>query len=272
MIARVIVLAGPSGAGKSRLSRRLGLPVLRLDDFYKDGRDPTLPRIAEGPNHGLVDWDHPDSWLHDVLVEVLDQGVAGYARADVGAGTKVLVEFVSANPTGPLHAGHGRGAAYGDSLARILERVGYEVSRENYLNDRGTQMQLFVASLAARQRHEPVPEGGYQGQYIVDWAAEIPEGADLLEWGEARAVAFVGHRNDRNAPAGQGRQRCSGNRMVQQGLVQRGADDHRGTAADRLGNRATDAGVDLVENERWRRTAIRERHFDGEEKARELTP
>jgi uridine kinase len=61
--AQVIVLAGPSGAGKSRLAERLGLPVLRLDDFYKDGSDPSLPRIAEGPNVGLVDWDHPDSWL-----------------------------------------------------------------------------------------------------------------------------------------------------------------------------------------------------------------
>ncbi len=61
--ARVIVLAGPSGAGKSRLAERLGLPVLRLDDFYKDGDDATLPRIVTGANAGLVDWDHPDSWL-----------------------------------------------------------------------------------------------------------------------------------------------------------------------------------------------------------------
>ena len=59
------MLAGPSGAGKSRLARRTDLPVLRLDDFYKDGSDPTLPRIADGPNAGLVDWDHPSSWLHD---------------------------------------------------------------------------------------------------------------------------------------------------------------------------------------------------------------
>lgn len=62
---RVIVIAGPSGSGKSRLSRRLGLPVLHLDDFYKSGGDPTLPRIISGPNAGIVDWDHPDSWLHD---------------------------------------------------------------------------------------------------------------------------------------------------------------------------------------------------------------
>lgn len=62
MHAQVIVLAGPSGAGKSRLAERLGLPILRLDDFYKDGSDPSLPRITEGPNAGMVDWDHPDSW------------------------------------------------------------------------------------------------------------------------------------------------------------------------------------------------------------------
>lgn len=65
MPARVIVLAGPSGAGKSRLAERIGLPILRLDDFYKSAGDPTLPRIREGANAGLVDWDHPDSWLPD---------------------------------------------------------------------------------------------------------------------------------------------------------------------------------------------------------------
>ena len=137
---------------------------------------------------GFVNFRLADSWLHDVLRDVLDAGVDGYARSTVGEGRRVMIEFVSANPTGPLHAGHGRGAAYGDSLARLLERCGYMVWRENYLNDRGVQMQKFVASLAARQRHEPVPEGGYQGQYIGDWAQEVPEGADLLEWGESRAV------------------------------------------------------------------------------------
>jgi uridine kinase len=70
--AQVIVLAGPSGAGKSRLAERLALPVLRLDDFYKNGDDPTLPRIAEGANAGLVDWDHPDSWLPADAVATLE--------------------------------------------------------------------------------------------------------------------------------------------------------------------------------------------------------
>ncbi len=66
--AQVIVLAGPSGSGKSRLAERLGLPVLRLDDFYKNGGDATLPRIHDGANAGLVDWDHADSWLSEEAV------------------------------------------------------------------------------------------------------------------------------------------------------------------------------------------------------------
>jgi arginyl-tRNA synthetase len=137
---------------------------------------------------GFVNFRLAGTWLHDVLDEVVSRGVDRYGRHDLGTGTKVNIEFVSANPTGPIHAGHGRGAAYGDSLARVLERCGYDVSREYYLNDRGTQMQLFAQSLAARQRGDDVPEGGYQGEYIVEWAAEMPVGVDTLEWGEARAV------------------------------------------------------------------------------------
>ena len=71
--AQVVVLAGPSGAGKSRLAERLGLPVLRLDDFYKDGDDPTLPRISEGANAGLVDWDDPASWHREDALHALRQ-------------------------------------------------------------------------------------------------------------------------------------------------------------------------------------------------------
>ncbi|MEO6510957.1 MAG: ATP-binding protein [Nocardioides sp.] len=82
MQARVIVLAGPSGAGKSRLAARLGLPVLRLDDFYKSGGDPTLPRITEGANAGLVDWDHPDSWLPDDAMAAIER-LCAEGRAEV---------------------------------------------------------------------------------------------------------------------------------------------------------------------------------------------
>ncbi|GAB3770724.1 uridine kinase [Nocardioides ginsengisegetis] len=84
MRARVIVLAGPSGAGKSRLAHRIGLPVLRLDDFYKSGDDPTLPRITEGANAGLVDWDVPESWLpEDAMAAITDLCRDGVAEVPV---------------------------------------------------------------------------------------------------------------------------------------------------------------------------------------------
>ena len=81
-MARVVVLAGPSGAGKSRLAERIGLPVLRLDDFYKSGGDPTLPRITEGANTGIVDWDDPESWLLDEAMAAVEQ-LCRTGRADV---------------------------------------------------------------------------------------------------------------------------------------------------------------------------------------------
>jgi uridine kinase len=84
MSARVIVLAGPSGAGKSRLAERSGLPVLRLDDFYKSAGDPTLPLITEGPNTGLVDWDDPASWLlEDALAALTDLCRDGRAEVPI---------------------------------------------------------------------------------------------------------------------------------------------------------------------------------------------
>jgi len=144
---------------------------------------------------GFVNFRLAPSWLHDVLADVVQGGTDGYARLDLGGGTRVNVEFVSANPNGPLHAGHGRGAAYGDSVARILERTGFDVTREFYLNDRGVQMQSYAESLLARKRGEPVPEGGYAGEYVADWAAELPDdvadaGVDAVrQWGYERALA-----------------------------------------------------------------------------------
>jgi arginyl-tRNA synthetase len=135
---------------------------------------------------GFVNFRLHDTWLHDVLVTVVTQGQHNYARHDIGNGLPVNVEFVSANPTGPLHAGGGRWAAYGDSLCRPLERTGHRPHREYYLNDRGVQMNLFAESLAARQRGAEPPEGGYQGEYLVEWAAEMPDGADARAWGYER--------------------------------------------------------------------------------------
>jgi arginyl-tRNA synthetase len=179
-----LVAAKKAGWNPRELASRLA-EVLTVDP-------PAHVTSVEVAGPGFVNFRLADSWLHDVLTAVLDAGPDGYARSELGAGTRVMVEFVSANPTGPLHAGHGRGAAYGDSLARILERTGHEVVRENYLNDRGVQMEKFVLSLQARRDGENVPEDGYHGEYVVEWAAEVPDtvvGFEALwEWGEARAV------------------------------------------------------------------------------------
>lgn len=138
---------------------------------------------------GFVNFHLADSWLHDILGEVVGLGAERFARHTFGEGTRVNVEFVSANPTGPLHAGHARGACYGDAIARLLEQCGYTVMREFYINDRGTQMTNYAASLAARRAGDEPPDDGYHGEYIVRWAAEMPADADPLEWGYARARA-----------------------------------------------------------------------------------
>jgi arginyl-tRNA synthetase len=172
-------------------AKRAGRVPRELADELAEVLSAALPahvRSVTTANPGFVNFHLADSWLHEVLTDVVDAGVDGFGRLDVGAGTRVNVEFVSANPTGPLHAGHGRGAAYGDSLARLFERCGYQVSRENYLNDRGTQMAKFAASLAARKAGTPLPEDGYAGDYVVEWAEEMPDDADPAEWGEARAI------------------------------------------------------------------------------------
>src|SRR5690242_875469 len=97
-------------------------------------RDPP-PHVVKvevaGP--GFVNFHLSHSWLHDVLRDTVERGVATLGRQSIGAGVRVNVEFVSANPTGPVHAGHGRGAVFGDSVARLLEHCGYAVTREFYL-------------------------------------------------------------------------------------------------------------------------------------------
>ena len=136
---------------------------------------------------GFVNFRLAPSWLHDVLAGIVDAGMGSFARSTLGAGSSVNIEYVSANPTGPLHAGHGRWAAYGDSLARLFERCGYVVTREFYVNDRGTQMALFGASLSARRVGESPPDDGYHGEYVTEWAQEMPETADPVAWGAERA-------------------------------------------------------------------------------------
>lgn len=120
----------------------------------------------------------PALW-QEVLKEIESQGAA-YGKTDLGRGRRVLVEYVSANPTGPLHVGHGRGAAVGQAVARLLDAVGYDVSGEYYVNDAGRQMKLLGASVYARYRElsgQPFefPEDGYHGVYITAVAERIKQ-------------------------------------------------------------------------------------------------
>ncbi|MGZ8422718.1 MAG: arginine--tRNA ligase domain-containing protein, partial [Nitrospira sp.] len=124
-------------------------------------------------------------WM-EVLHEIEAQGAA-YGHSQVGQGRRVLVEYVSANPTGPLHVGHGRGAAVGQALVRLLKATGHEVVSEYYINDAGRQMKLLGVSVLARYlescgRPVPFPEDGYHGEYIRAVAARVKaeQGEGLL--------------------------------------------------------------------------------------------
>ena len=138
-----------------------------------------IPHVAaiEVAGPGFLNFRLANSWWQSVVAEVVSQGTPDYARLSFGQGVKVNLEFVSANPTGPLHAGHARGAAFGDALARILRRCGFEVATEFYVNDEGNQLELFAASLQAVMDGSPVPEDGYHGDYVAQWAQELGNGS-----------------------------------------------------------------------------------------------
>jgi arginyl-tRNA synthetase len=117
-----------------------------------------------------------DGWYAGALAHVLAAGEA-FAAGSADRAERVNVEFVSANPTGPLTAAGGRHAAYGDSLARLLEYAGHDVTREFYINDIGGQVRRLGESIQARARGEEAPEGGYEGAYVADLAERIPNAA-----------------------------------------------------------------------------------------------
>ena len=131
---------------------------------------------------GFINFTFKREALLKSFSELLKRGAA-FFRRDIGAGRKVLLEFVSANPTGPLHLGHGRGAALGAALSNLLASAGYTVTKEYYVNDAGRQVELLGKSVLARY-HElfgiktfPFPEDGYRGDYITDIARKIKEEA-----------------------------------------------------------------------------------------------
>ncbi|MBI4537678.1 MAG: arginine--tRNA ligase [candidate division NC10 bacterium] len=146
--------------------------------------DPSVVDRVEVAGAGYLNLFVAKSWWQAVAGEVLAAGRA-YGRADLGQGRRVQVEFVSANPTGPLHVGHGRGAALGDAIASLLQAMGYRVEREFYINDAGTQVRLLGESVWARYREargEQVvfPENGYHGEYVREVAARLAETVPAL--------------------------------------------------------------------------------------------
>jgi len=136
----------------------------------------------------------PSRWI-DYLGDILSQK-ENYGKTKTGKNEKVMVEFVSANPTGPLHIGHGRGAAVGDALARILSWAGYDVYREYYINDVGLQMENLGRSTIARANEllcRPFTEPAYKGEYIKDIASDFIEryGAEVLDLPDEQIVPMA---------------------------------------------------------------------------------
>ena len=139
--------------------------------------DPSLVEKVEVAGAGYLNFYVAKPWWQAVIRNVLQAG-SSYGRVRVGQGQRIQVEFVSANPTGPLHVGHGRGAALGDAVASLLTAVGYQVEREYYINDAGSQVRLLGESVWARFREAigkpcPFPENGYHGEYVRELVPQV---------------------------------------------------------------------------------------------------
>jgi arginyl-tRNA synthetase len=154
---------------------------------------PHVTRVdVAGP--GFVNFHLAPTWLHETLRDVVTQGEADYARLETGNHERVMVEFVSANPTGPIHVGNGWFASYGDSLGRLLERCGYQVTREYYVNDTGGQIRRLGESLLARRAGVPLPEGGYPSGFVKGLASAYDGPDDIDEagrWAAERILRFI---------------------------------------------------------------------------------
>ncbi|MBA3584425.1 MAG: arginine--tRNA ligase, partial [Gemmatimonadetes bacterium] len=165
------------------LARSLRRPPLEIAGELAQGLDLDSDRYSQvsvaGP--GFINVRLSDTYLRATIARILADPAA-YARTSRLAGRRLNVEFVSSNPTGPLHVGHARNAALGDAIAALLESQGADVKREYYFNDAGRQMDVLGASVHARYRQQwepefPFPEEAYQGEYIRDLAAGFTEEA-----------------------------------------------------------------------------------------------
>lgn len=147
---------------------------------------------------GFINFFLSSEWLQGQIEEIQRAG-AQYGQVPVGNGERVQVEFVSANPTGPLHVGTGRNAALGDSLANVLQMAGYDVQREYYVNDHGSRVLLLGQSVYARYaqlqgRDVPMPDDGYPGEYVIDIARQVLQehGPRFLEMPRQQAELELG--------------------------------------------------------------------------------
>ncbi|MGH7902732.1 MAG: arginine--tRNA ligase [Candidatus Dormibacteraceae bacterium] len=192
--------ASPAGLKLAGILRRP--PAEVAADLATRVRVPGRAASAE-PAGGYVNFRLAPDWLRGLVGEVAATG-SSYGSSRLGSGRRLQVEFVSINPTGPLHIGHGRGAILGDALASLLAFTGHEVEREYYVNDYGTQAQKFGASLLARLHGRQPPEGGYLGEYVTEIAEaarrEIPGLAvmspevatdRLVEYGSERVLDMI---------------------------------------------------------------------------------
>jgi len=158
---------------------------------------PEIDSIVAAPP-GFINFKLKNNWLTNKIDSILLAGDA-YGNIDLGQGSRVQVEFVSVNPTGPLHVGHGRGAILGSTLANVLVAAGYNVEKEYYINDAGSQIDAFYHSLYARYQQclgsdAEMPSDGYLGSYMVDLAKEViaEEGDRFLALPEPEAVPLLG--------------------------------------------------------------------------------
>jgi len=176
------------------IASRLKRPPIKIAEEIAEvlRREETLEKVEPSPP-GFINFTVKRAYYVSQLLKLLKEK-ENFGRSDIGKGKRVLLEFVSANPTGPLHIGHGRGAAYGDTLARLLKYTGFDVTTEYYINDQGTQMKILGRSVYLRAKElkgEEVefPEDHYKGSYIYDIARELLGiRQDLLDLPEDEAV------------------------------------------------------------------------------------
>ncbi len=176
------------------LSKDLGKPPrevaqIVVDEINRSGMEHLERAEVAGP--GFVNVFLKALWLQDVLKEVVVAGRSNWAADNLGQGEKVQIEFVSANPTGPIHVGNGWWASYGDSLARILSRCGWDVSKEYYVNDTGGQIRRLGESLLARKKGEIPSEDGYQGEYVTELANQYQGPMEITEAGRFAAERIL---------------------------------------------------------------------------------